>query len=674
MWTLIMGPTISRSRELRPWGRRVDGGLSSNARRAIAIRGSVATSLDAPSRPDLPRTHGAHHRSECRHRARSLRGDCTHGGRGRDGRPRSRQGPGGASARFKRRSGSRKRCPCCFATWVPKRPSGGWPTSFAPRTPSLHILINNAGGVSTERRETVDGIEQTFAVNHLGPFLLTNLLLDVIEKSAPARIVNVASTGHYRGTLDFDDLGFARGGYSIMRAYSRSKLANVIFTRDLARRLAGKNVTVTSLHPGAVATNIWAGSPGWAKPLLGIAKRLFMISEEGGRGSCTWRRVPGRGKTGGYYEKDVERRPPDRQDDAVARRLWDESARLTRFSGLPPSVGRGLTTFLSRLPGAREVVAHGTVVDSGAPHWTESRIVRRPFGAIAMPPSRGGIAFGAHLVLNSTGRGRDVPVNGEGPLSGSGRPRWHGTQLFLELARRRHSGASTRNTWAVRSRCTSHGLRPPRRCRCSCSTRAATATSTSPTPPAAKAINDGLRSLVRSTGAGESSTIAARHSPSPVLQRWGRCRWRGPVASPNLSEDGVGRARGIPSEHAAVDVSTTSDPAATPRSARSRAREPSGQSGRSSMSSALTSSVMILASNPNMRALSAKKCASFRLRFQIDDRARPEPLKQLLRETSMSKDDFRGECLAIGALLVPCEKPERAPLRRWPPDRASCGR
>ncbi len=82
----------------------------------------------------------------------------------------------------------------------------------------LHILVNNAGGVSAERRETVDGIEQTFAVNHLGPFLLTNLLLDVIEKSAPARIVNVASTGHYRGTLDFDDLGFGKGGYQIMRA------------------------------------------------------------------------------------------------------------------------------------------------------------------------------------------------------------------------------------------------------------------------------------------------------------------------------------------------------------------------------------------------------------------------------------------------------------------------
>ena len=200
----------------------------------------------------------------------------------------------------------------------------------------LHILINNAGGVSTERRETADGFEQTFAVNHLGPFLLTNLLLDVIEKSAPARIVNVASTGHYRGTLDFDDLGFARGGYWVMRAYSRSKLANVIFTRDLARRLAGKNVTVTSLHPGAVATNIWSGAPGWSKPLLAVAKRLFMITPEEGGARVVYlaTRPEVEGKTGGYYENNVEREPAKLAQDAeVAARLWDVSARLTGMAG-----------------------------------------------------------------------------------------------------------------------------------------------------------------------------------------------------------------------------------------------------------------------------------------------------------------------------------------------------
>jgi retinol dehydrogenase 14 len=209
---------------------------------------------------------------------------------------------------------------------------------FRAAHPRLHLLINNAGGVSTQRRETADGIEQTFAVNHLGPFLLTNLLLDVVEKSAPARIVNVASRGHYRGTLDFDDLGYAKGGYWIMRAYSRSKLANVIFTRDLARRLEGKNVTVTSLHPGAVATNIWAGSPGWAKPLLGIAKRLFMLTPEQGGSRIVYLATSPEveGKTGGYYDKNVERTPARlAQDDAVARRLWDESARLTGLAASP---------------------------------------------------------------------------------------------------------------------------------------------------------------------------------------------------------------------------------------------------------------------------------------------------------------------------------------------------
>jgi retinol dehydrogenase-14 len=208
--------------------------------------------------------------------------------------------------------------------------------AFRAAHPQLHILINNAGGVSTERRETADGIEQTFAVNHLGPFLLTNLLLDILEKSAPARIVNVASTGHYRGTLDFDDLGFAKGGYWIMRAYSRSKLANVIFTRDLARRLAGTNVTVTSLHPGAVATNIWAGAPGWSKPLLAVAKRLFMITpEEGGSRIVYLATSPEvEGKTGGYYENNVERKPAKLAlDDGIAARLWEISAQLTGMPG-----------------------------------------------------------------------------------------------------------------------------------------------------------------------------------------------------------------------------------------------------------------------------------------------------------------------------------------------------
>src|SRR5215467_6738081 len=131
--------------------------------------------------------------------------------------------------------------------------------AFRSRHDSLHVLVNNAGTVFAKRTLSEDGIEATLAVNHLGYFLLTHLLLDLLIESAPSRIVNVASTAHYRGTLDFKDLMFERG-YKIMRAYSRSKLANVLFTRELARRLAGIGVTVNALHPGAVASNIWSGA------------------------------------------------------------------------------------------------------------------------------------------------------------------------------------------------------------------------------------------------------------------------------------------------------------------------------------------------------------------------------------------------------------------------------
>jgi retinol dehydrogenase 14 len=196
----------------------------------------------------------------------------------------------------------------------------------------LDILVNNAGAVNKDRKVTVDGIEQTFAVNHLGYFLLTSLLLDLVEKSAPSRIVNVASTGHYRGDLDFDDMGYEKGGYSIMRAYHRSKLANVLFTRELAKRLAGKDVTVTSLHPGVVATNIWSGAPGWAAPILGIAKSLFMITPEESAARIVYLATSPdvAGKSGGYFDANVERAPAKlAQDEALAARLWKESARMT---------------------------------------------------------------------------------------------------------------------------------------------------------------------------------------------------------------------------------------------------------------------------------------------------------------------------------------------------------
>lgn len=205
----------------------------------------------------------------------------------------------------------------------------------------LDVLVNNAGSVNATRTLTGDGFETTFAVNHLAPFLLTNLLLDTLKASAPARIVNVASVAHTRGTLDFDDLGFEHG-YRIMRTYSRSKLANVLFTRELAKRLAGSNVTVNALHPGTVATGIWAhGAPdsGWKRTLFAAViapVRLTMLSAERGAQTIVYAATNPDldGKSGLYLEKNRPKQPaPLARDDTLAERLWSESARMTGLAG-----------------------------------------------------------------------------------------------------------------------------------------------------------------------------------------------------------------------------------------------------------------------------------------------------------------------------------------------------
>ena len=204
--------------------------------------------------------------------------------------------------------------------------------AFLARYERLDVLVNNAGTVSMTRTLTEDGLESTFAVNYLSAFLLTNLLLDRLRASAPSRIVMVSSAGHYAGSIDFDDLGLERG-YRVMRAYSRSKLAQVLFTRELARRLQGTGVTVNALHPGTVATGIWNRAPGFTRPFFAVAKRLFMLRPaQGAEGIVYLASSPQVGTASGeYFDRNLPR-PPSRlaRDEGLAARLWEESARLTQ--------------------------------------------------------------------------------------------------------------------------------------------------------------------------------------------------------------------------------------------------------------------------------------------------------------------------------------------------------
>jgi len=198
----------------------------------------------------------------------------------------------------------------------------------------LDVLVNNAGLATRRREVTEDGIERTFAVNHLGPFLLTNLLLDLLVKSAPARIVNVASSAHYGAKMDLADLGFGRGGWSVVKAYGRSKLGNVLFARALASRLEGKGVTVNAVHPGAVATGIWDYAPVWMQPMIWLAKKLVLISPEKAARSIMQLASSAEveGKTGLYFNQ-LEPKVPSKlaRDDELAEKLWAESARLVKL-------------------------------------------------------------------------------------------------------------------------------------------------------------------------------------------------------------------------------------------------------------------------------------------------------------------------------------------------------
>ena len=196
--------------------------------------------------------------------------------------------------------------------------------------PRLDVLVNNVGGYWATRHVTEDGLERTFAVNHLAPFLLTHLLLDRLRTSAPARIVTVSSGAQAMGRLDFDDLQGERG-YSGQRAYNQSKLANVVFTYELARRLEGSGVTATVLHPGVVRTAFGQeDSRGWMRLMLPVVRPFMKSPERGAETSIYLASSPEvEGVSGQYF---VNSRPKTSSrasyDTAAAARLWEVSADL----------------------------------------------------------------------------------------------------------------------------------------------------------------------------------------------------------------------------------------------------------------------------------------------------------------------------------------------------------
>jgi NAD(P)-dependent dehydrogenase (short-subunit alcohol dehydrogenase family) len=197
----------------------------------------------------------------------------------------------------------------------------------------LDVLVNNAGLFNQRRGVTIDGYENTFATNYLAPFLLTNLQLDLLKASAPSRIINVSSVGHYNGHMNFDDLNLEKD-YGGWKAYGQSKLALVLFTHELAKKLEGTGVIVNSVHPGTVATNIWSRPLGPAGFIMALPK-LFMTSPEKGVETIVYLASSPDAErfSGEYWEKMKMKKSSDESyNEQIAQRLWDVSAKLTHLS------------------------------------------------------------------------------------------------------------------------------------------------------------------------------------------------------------------------------------------------------------------------------------------------------------------------------------------------------
>jgi retinol dehydrogenase 14 len=222
-------------------------------------------------------------------------------------------------------------------------------TAVLDAYPRLDVLVNNVGGFWAHRHPTADGLERTFALNHLAPFLLTNLLLDRLKASAPARVVTVSSGAQSMGRIDFDDLQGVRN-YSGQRAYNQSKLANIMFTTELARRLEGTGVTANSLHPGVVRSNFGAEDQArWFAVMSHVILPLLKTPAQGARTSIYLASSPEvDGVTGQFF---ANRKPKKANkmayDTGITARLWQVSADLVQLGGAGVSL-RGAEWGLTR--------------------------------------------------------------------------------------------------------------------------------------------------------------------------------------------------------------------------------------------------------------------------------------------------------------------------------------
>jgi NAD(P)-dependent dehydrogenase (short-subunit alcohol dehydrogenase family) len=196
------------------------------------------------------------------------------------------------------------------------------------RYPAIHVLINNAGVNTDYHQRSVDGVELILATNHLGPFLLTHLLADALAAAAPSRVINVSSMMQRGARIDWDDLEFERRAFSLAKPYAQSKLMNIMFTYELARRWKDRGVTVNAVHPGVIKTGLSSDirNP-VVRVLFNIAKRFFNSPEEGAEGSVYLATSPEiEGKTGGYYEaRKLVKSNPISYDQEALERLWRTS-------------------------------------------------------------------------------------------------------------------------------------------------------------------------------------------------------------------------------------------------------------------------------------------------------------------------------------------------------------